>query len=117
MSFKDMVRADNLNVFLDPEYFGEERKIRYDGVLYENVPCILTKLKEKDRNTSMRDHAQGVYLVTATFHCQLEDIGGVVPEKGGKIHIEDDGFMQRYFVAQSGCDEGMVRLELEAFDE
>ena len=57
MSFKDMVRADNLNVFLDPEYFGEERKIRYDGVLYENVPCLLTKLKEKDRNTSMRDHA------------------------------------------------------------
>ena len=31
MSFKDMVEADNLSVFLDLDYFGEEHDIRYDG--------------------------------------------------------------------------------------
>ena len=117
MSFKDMVAADNLGVFLNTQDFAEDHDIRYDGVTYNGVPCVLTKLKEKDRSTSMSDHAQGIYLVTATLHCHLDDIGGIVPEKGGKILISDDGFMQRFFVAQSGCDMGMVRLELEALDE
>ena len=117
MSFKEMVEADNLNVFLDTNFFGEDRDIRYDGITYMAVPCVLTKLKEKDRTTPMSDHAQGIYRVNATLHCQLKDIGGIVPEKGGKIHVSDDGFMQRFFVAQSGCDMGMVRLELEALDE
>ena len=117
MSFKDMVEADNLSVFLNTDEFGEERNIKYDGVTYVAVPCVLTKLKEKDRNTTMSDHAQGIYRVTATFHCRLADIGEVTPEKGGLILIGDEDFMQRFFVAQAGCDMGMVRLELEALDE
>lgn len=117
MSFKDMVEADNLSVFLNPDEFGEERDIKYDGVTYAAVPCVMTKLKEKDRNTTMSDHAQGIYRVSATFHCRLADIGDVKPEKGGEIFISDDGFMWRYFVGESGCSMGMVRLELEALDE
>jgi hypothetical protein len=117
MSFKDMVEADNLNVFLDTGFFAEHHNIRYDGVIYESVPCVITQLKEQDRSTPMSDHAQGVYRVTAILHCRLDDIGGLLPEKGGKIHVSDEGFMRRYFVAQSGCEMGMVRLELEALDE
>lgn len=117
MSFKDMVESDNLSVFLDTEYFGEEHSIRYDGETYEKVPCVITQLKEQDRSTTMSDHAQGLYRVSAVLHCRLDDIGGILPEKGGKIHISDDAFMRRYFVAQAGCDMGMVRLELEALDE
>lgn len=117
MSFKDMVEADNLSVFLNPDEFGEERDIKYDGVTYAAVSCVLTKLKEKDRNTTMSDHAQGIYRVDATFHCRLADIGGIKPEKGGQFLISDDGFMQRFFVGESGCSMGMVRLELEALDE
>ena len=44
MSFKDMVEADNLGVFLDPEFFGEKRNVRYDGTTYQEVPCLLTQL-------------------------------------------------------------------------
>lgn len=117
MSFSEMVESDNLGVFLDTEFFGELHTIQYDGETYEDVPCVITKLKEQDRSTSMSDHAQGIYRVTAVLHCRLEDIGGITPEKGGKIHISDGSFMRRYFVAQSGCDIGMVRLELEALDE
>ena len=84
MSFKDMVESDNLSVFLDTEYFGEEHSIRYDGETYENVPCVITQLKEQDRSTTMSDHAQGIYRVSAVLHCRLDDIGGILPEKGGK---------------------------------
>ncbi len=117
MSFKDMVEADNLTVFLDPDFFGEKHDIMYDGATYEEVCCVLTHLKEKDRSTTMSDHAQGIYRVDATLHCRLADIGGVKPEKGGMIFISEDGFMQRYFVGVSGCSMGMVRVELEALDE
>ena len=117
MSFKDMVEAENLSVFLDLDFFGEEHDIRYDGETYAKVPCVISQLKEKDRSTTMSDHAQGIYRVSAVLHCRLADIGNVLPEKGGKIHISDDAFMRRYFVAQAGCDMGMVRLELEALDE
>ena len=117
MSFRDMVEADNASVFLDLDFFGEEHTIKYDGTTYTGVKCVISQLKEQDRSTSMRDHAQGLYLVTAILHCRIDDIGGVLPEKGGKIHISDNGFMRQYFVSQAGCDMGMVRLELEAIDE
>lgn len=117
MSFKDMVAVDNLNVFLDLETFGEKHTIAYDGETYADVQCVISQLKEQDRSTKMRDHAQGLYLVTAILHCRIDDIGGILPEKGGKIYVSDNGFMRQYFVSQAGCDMGMVRLELEAIDE
>lgn len=117
MSFHDMVAADNASVFLDTEYFGEKHNIRYDGETYKDVNCVITQLKEQDRSVTMKDHAQGIYLVTAILHCNVKDLNGIVPEKGHQIHISDGHFMRQYLIAQSGCDMGMVRLELEALDE
>ena len=117
MSFKDMVAADNDLVFLDLETFGEEHRIIYDGNTYEEVPCLITEIKEKDRTTPKSDHTQGLYLVTKTLHCKLKDIGGILPEKGKMFSVNDGSFMEQYYVGLSGCAEGMVRLELEAIDE
>lgn len=117
MSFHDMVSSDNVNVFLDTEYFAEDHRVEYDGVRYQHVKCVITQLKEKDRSVTMKDHAQGIYHVTSVFHCNVKDLNGIVPEKGGKIFISEGPFMRMFLVAQSGCDMGMVRLELEALDE
>lgn len=124
MSFKEMVAADNLNVFLDVNTFGELRTVTYDGETFsgdeeEGIPCVISQLKEQERTTQMSDHEHGIYRVTAVFHCRLLDLDGAVPEKGRKfgIYDTDDGFLRWYYVAQSGCDHGMVRLELEALDE
>ena len=117
MSFKDMVAADNSKVFMNLDEFAEVHDIQYDGELYEDVKCVITKLKEKDRNSAVKDHAQGIYLVTSVFHCPLDALGGNVPERGTKIRISDDDFWRDFYVAQSGCDLGMIRLELEALDE
>lgn len=117
MSFKDMVQADNESVFMNLGEFAETHDIQYDGELYEGVSCVISQLKEQDRVTKMRDHGEGIYLVTSVFHCTLEALEGKIPEKGTKIGISDDDFMRWYYVAQAGCDLNMIRLELEAFDE
>ena len=118
MSFRDMVQSDNTKVFGNTDEFCDLRTVHYDGDAYKDVHVVMTKLKEKDRTIPVKDHAQGIYLVTAIVHFPVEDLDGHVPEKGARISISDDeGFDQEYYVAQSGCDLGMVRLELEDYDE
>ena len=118
MNFKDMVAADNRRVFCNTDEFAELRTVEYDGEIYNKVPVVMTKLKEKDRTASSKDHAQGIYLVTAIVHFPVENLDGYIPEKGCKIGITDEtDFMRYYYVAQSGCEHSMVRLELEAYDE
>lgn len=119
--FKDMVAADNQSVFLNLGEFAEKRTIKYDGEVYEDIPIVLTGMKEKDRRQLMRDHAQGLYLVSSVLHCAMSDLGGKQPEKGTRIKINDreggGGFFQEFYVAASVCEIGMLRVELEAIDE
>ena len=124
MGFKEMVKADNQNVFLDTDFFGELRTVEFDGNVYsgkdgEGIPVLISQMKEQDRVTQMSDHEHGLYRVTSVFHCKAEDVDGNIPEKGRKfgIYDPDDRFLREYYVAQSSCDMGMIRLELEAIDE
>ena len=116
-----MVNADIGNVFLNAGEFAEKRTIIYDGATYADVPVVLTNLKEKDRRQLQSDHVQGLFLVSCTLHCAQADLGGIQPEKGMRIKINDaeggGGFFQSYYVAASGCELGMLRIELEAIDE
>ena len=118
MSFRDMVESDNSAVFMNLGEYADLHSVRYDGEMYRTVPCVISQLKAQDRTIPNADHAQGIYLVTAICHFPLASLNSIIPEKGGRIDISDEsGFMKRYYVAQSGCDLGMVRLELEAYDE
>lgn len=91
------------------------------GRPYEDIPIVLSGLKEKDRRQLMSDHAQGLYIVSSVLHCALSDLGGVQPERGQRIRINDQegggGFFQEFYVASSVCEMGMLRVELEAVDE
>lgn len=115
--FHDMVAADNQSVFLSTDEFGETHTIRFDGECYFDVKCVLTQLKQQERTTTMRDHAQGIYLVTAILHCAQESLNGRIPEQGTRIYFGERPHIKSYYVAGSGCDMGMIRLELEAYDE
>lgn len=116
-----MLAADIHNVFLNTEEFADKRTIRYDGEEYQDIPIVLSGLKEKDRRQLVSDHVQGLYLVSAVLHCALEDLGGKQPEKGQRIRINDEegggGFFREFYVASSVCELGMLRVELEAIDE
>lgn len=120
MSFKDMVAADLHNVFLNLGEFAERRTVEYDGERYEDIPIVLSGLKEKDRRQLVSDHVQGLYLVSSVLHCAIDDLGGKQPERGGKIHINDEEggkFFRQFYVVSSICELGMLRVELEAIDE
>ncbi len=115
--FKEMVDADNKNVFLNASEFAELHTVIYDGKTYEDIPIVLSGLKEKDRRQLVSDHVQGLYLVSSVMHCAVSDLGGVVPEKGTRIKINDGDFFREFYVASSVCEVGMLRVELEAIDE
>lgn len=118
MSFKDAVAADIKGVFLNTSEFADYRTVIYDGEEYADIPVVLTSIKERDRRIVTGDHAQGLYLASVVLHAAKEDLGGSLPEKGGKIRVSDDtGFLRDYYIAKSGVEMGMLRLELEGIDE
>ena len=115
--FKDMVEEDNKNVFINASEFAEIHTVIYDGVTYKDIPIVLSGIEEKDRRQLVSDHIQGLYIVSTVMHCAASDLGGVVPEKGMRIKINDGDFYREFYVATSDIDLGMIRLELEAIDE
>ena len=119
--FKDMVAKDVHSVFLNLDEFAEKRTIRYDGEEYQDIPVVLSGLKERERRQLQSDHLRGLYLVSSVLDCALSDLGGNQPEKGQRIKINDQegggGFFREFYVASSVCELGMLRVELEAIDE
>lgn len=119
--FKDMVSADNSRVFMNTDEFAEKHTIIYNGVTYENIPIVLSGLKEQDRRQMQSDHLEGLFLVSAVMHCAAADMDNILPEKGQRIKISSndgwEGFFREFYVASSVCEMGMFRVELEAIDE
>ena len=118
--FLDMVAQDNVNVFLNLNEFAKTRTIIYDGETYEDVACVVNGLHEDKRNTTVSDHAQGLYKVTQVLHCTRDSLGGNQPEQGSKLLISDEDeptFFWEYYVASSNNEEGMLRVELEGLYE
>lgn len=119
-AFRDMVATDIHDVFLNTDEFAEKRTVRYDGNTYPDVPVVLNGIKSKDRNQSVQDHAQGLFIVSDVMHVALSDIGGKLPERGTVIEVstkKGGKFMRRYYIGQAQNTVGMLRLELEAIDE
>ena len=120
MSFKDMVAADIRKIYLNTDEFGEKRTIIYDDETYADVPVVITGVKEKERRILVSDHVQGLYLASAVLHCALDDVGGIIPEKGMRMKIsrsEGSKFFQEFRIGKANLEMGMLRLELEAVDE
>ncbi len=122
MSFKDQLAADVKNVFLNTGEFAEAHNVRYDGMLYENIPVVLTKVKQSERTITAGDHLKGVHMVSAKAYISSADMDGVIPEQGTRIEIDDGQalgkpFYRRYSVVTSEDAMGMITLELEAHDE
>ena len=125
MSFKDMVADDIRAIFLNTEEFAERRIVKYDGETYAGedgagISVVLSNIKAKDRHQTAQDHAAGLYIVSQTLHCDLADFGGVKPEQGMRLEINDaegSDYFQRFTIAQRGDEMGMLRIELEAYDE
>lgn len=124
MSFKERVADDNLRTFLNVEEFAEKHTIKYDGETYPDVPIVFNNIKQKDRPTLVgnADHLAGLHIATGTAYIAMDDLNGVKPEQGRDIRISDGyaanaTFFQRLRIVTSAVDMGVIRLELEAYDE
>ncbi len=125
-AFKDMVEADNKNIFLNVDEFAEPHTVKYNGETYSDIPVLLTKVKETKRPVLVigrgDDHLDGLHMANAVAHIALADMNGVIPEQKQLISINDgeacgQPFMMTYRIKTSDCEMGMIRLELEAYDE
>ena len=45
--------AEHVATFTNLDEFGDVHDIKYDGELYEDVPCTITRPKETDRDQTM----------------------------------------------------------------
>ncbi len=122
-TFKDCAAADIGNVFLNPDEHGEVRTILYDGATYEDITVIESGPTEGKRSSVVQmqhDFGQGLYKRTAIFYVAEKDLGGVKPEQGTMLSMNDEEggtFFHKYRVAESGTEMGMFRLKLEEVDE
>ena len=127
MSFKESVEADIMNVFLNADEFAEKHKVVYndelfDGEDHDGIPIVLTKVKETKHTVIQTEGVEGIHKVSAVAHISLKDMNGKVPEQKQMISIDDGEaaghpFFQKYRIATSDVEMGMICLELEAFDE
>lgn len=116
MSFKEQLAKDAA-IFMNNDEFGDTHDIKYDGKLYKDVLCTITRPKEVDRDPPANDHAQGIYKRTDRFHCARDAFGGLIPEQGTKLIVNYGGFWREFYIIKSGDDPGMINLDLKGLDE
>ena len=122
-TFKQCAAADIHNAFLNQDEHGEVRTIRYDGVEYKDITVIESGPKEGKRSSVVQmqhDFGQGLYKRTVILYVAEKDLGGVKPEQGSVLSMNDEEggtFFHKYRVAESGTEMGMFRLKLEEVDE
>lgn len=122
MGFKETVERDISEVFLNTNEFAEYHTIKYDGNTYEHIPVVLTRNTQEGRKTLKDDVAFGVYKVSAVAYISKTALGGVMPEKGHEIRIDDKDFPDNpfytsYHIVTAKCNMGMICLELEDYDD
>ncbi len=128
MTFKDVVRQDIHNVFLNPAELAEKRTVRYDGAEYPDIPVSLQELEGAERQRlspsgfgrGRTDGAAGLRQFSGVLFCALSDLGGTIPEHGNLIQVstqEGGAFFRRYFVGRVGCEMGMLVIELKGTRE
>lgn len=119
-----MLNEDVHRVFLNDGEFAERHTIRYNGVTYDGedhkgISVLFIRVKELEKPIQ---NVEGIFGVQAKLHIALSDLDGNVPEQGQRISIDDgealgEKFFADFKVATSMCTNGMISLELEAYDE
>jgi len=104
--FKDMVREDIKEIFLDLEMFGEEHT-----VAGKKMAIILDDGEKRSRNEQYQDN-KAIYSKRILFYAASEDLGRL-PEPGRVIDV--DG--RDYKVLQAEQEDGIYSVMAEEFRE
>lgn len=122
-TFKQCAAVEIEKAFLNPDEFADLRTLIYDGVTFEDIPVIEIGPKEDKRSSVVQmqhDYGQGLYKRSITLYCAEKDLGGVKPEQGSQLSMnEKQGgtFFHKFRVVESKTEMGMYRVKLEEVDE
>lgn len=122
-TFKDCAAVEIGAAFLNTNEHAEVRTVIYDGVTYKDIPVIEVGPKEGKRSSVIQmqhDFGQGLYKRTIILYCAEKDLGGVKPEQGSYLQMneeEGDTFFHKLRVVESTTEMGMYRVKLEEVDE
>lgn len=122
-TFKECAAEDIEKAFLNTDEFAEERTVIYDGVTYKNIPVVEVGPKEGKRSSVVQmqhDFGQGLYKRSVTMYCAEKDLGGVKPEQGSYLSINEkkgSTFFHKFRVVESTTEAGMFRVKMEEVDE
>lgn len=122
-TFKDCAAAEIEKAFLNTGEFAEERTVIYDGATYENIHVVEVGPKEGKRSSVVQmqhDFGQGLFKRTIIMYCAEKDLGGVKPEQGSYLSVNEKKggtFYHKFRVVESTTEMGMFRVKLEEVDE
>lgn len=122
-TFKDCAAVEIEKTFFNTGEFAEERTVIYDGVTYKDIPVVEIGPKEGKRSSVVQmqhDFGQGLYKRSITMYCAEKDLGGVKPEQGSRLSMNEKKggtFFHKFRVVESTTEMGMFRMKLEEVDE
>ena len=91
MSFRDSVQADIQNVYMNTAEVAERRTVKYDGETFEDIPILISGVKQQAREQKQDDYVQGLFAAAVTLHCSRDDLHGIQPEKGMRMVSQENG--------------------------
>lgn len=107
MNFKDLIKQDNRNVFLNPKEFGETHII--SGRRINIVIDDIEMLEREKRQTDLELYRKGVFKKNVLFYVQASDFGPL-PAIGRSLELD-----QRIYLVTDAIDEdGIYSISLEA---
>ena len=103
-TFKELLKADVHNIFLNPAEFGERHRV--NGKI---MVIVLDDMENIEREKKMKSNMDGIFTRQVFFYVASADFGPL-PKEGGIIDL--DG--QKYTVLDATDECGIYGITMEA---
>lgn len=104
MSFKDIVRSDIDNVFMNPDEFGTMHTV--NG---KRMVVVIDNNELIERAKRINSHMDGMYVKSTLIYVKAKDFGAL-PQVGGAVDLDGKTFR----VTDATNEDGLYSIHLEA---
>ena len=104
-TFKELLKADVHNIFLNPAEFGERHRV--NGKI---MVIVLDDMENIEREKKMKSNMDGIYTRQLLFYVAADDFGEPLP--GQDAYLQLDGGTYKVVDATDEC--GIYAITLEA---
>lgn len=104
MTFKEIIRADIDNVFINPDEFAADHTV--NG---KKMPVIIDNNELIERAKSIKSNMDGIYVKTTLIYVKAKDFGSL-PQVGSALNLDGKIFK----VTDASNEDGLYSIHLEA---